>query len=239
MSRSSQTPAASPARDPLPLAASVVVMGRSAVPGEVKTRLQARLSPTRAAAVHAALMRCVLHRLPAWLDADRFILALDDLGRPEAAGEIPTPWTRMHQGTGDLGERLDDVWQTIGAGPVVFFGVDSPDVPGAALTELSHKVAADETDAAAGPVDDGGYWCLYGRRHQPALLEDIDWGSSQVYDQTRRAAASAGLNLAPLPPWHDVDDPDDLDQLRHRIADSSEPALQQLADDLVKILERD
>ena len=118
---------------------SVVVMAKAAVPGKVKTRLTRPtpappkhqrpphalppLSAEQAAAVHAAMLRCVLTRTRAWLDptqsqkrADsppavmRWVLAMDDPQHPPpeaAAGG----WNVVPQGQGDLGQRLDHVWQ--------------------------------------------------------------------------------------------------------------------------------
>ena len=60
-----------------------------------------------------------------------------------------------------------------------------------------------------------------------------------MYDQTHAAARTAGLALADLPPWHDVDDAADLAALRTRLAavdPAAEPALRSLArrfDDLL------
>ncbi len=90
-------------------------------------------------------------------------------------------------------------------------------------------------DALLGPVADGGYWTLAARAVPLALLESIDWGTPAVYDQTHAAARAAGLRLADLPGWHDVDDTADLAALRRRLADPStagdapDPALRSLA----------
>jgi glycosyltransferase A (GT-A) superfamily protein (DUF2064 family) len=135
-------------------------------------------------------------------------------------------WRVIDQGAGDLGQRLGHVWQAVGSGPVVFLGVDCPDVPGSALAAI--EPALTEAEAAVGPVSDGGYWTLAARAYQPALLDGIDWGSDRVHAQTHAAAKAAGLRLIDLPAWYDVDDMDDLRKLRARLRDATEPSLTRL-----------
>lgn len=215
--------------DFLPL--TVVVMAKRAVPGKVKTRLTrgpSALSPEVAAAVHAAMLDTVLHRVRTHLAAAtagraEYVLAMDD---PEGAPDAADGWEVVPQGGGDLGERLERVWSAKGRGPIVFFGVDSPDVPAEALTGIVEALKT--SDAAVGPVDDGGYWTLACGRWLPALVQGIDWGTPAVYHQTSRIAAERGLALAELLPWHDVDEPDDLASLVQRLATADEPSLIEL-----------
>lgn len=209
-------------------------MAKPAVPGRVKTRLMTELSAEQAAAVHVAMSECVLDRLREHVPGDHVIAMAGDWGPGiNRLGQASDAWRTIDQGTGDLGQRLDHVWRTLGGGPVVFFGVDSPDVPSDVLVSIPASI--EEADAAVGPVDDGGYWALAARAYAPALLRGIDWGGSSVYHQTRQAARSAGLALAELPRWHDVDEPADLRALLTRLADAAEPDLRRLRDQLESI----
>ena len=214
----------------------VIVMAKPAIPGHVKTRLIGVLTASQAAAVHAAMLQCVLDRVSHWIRHRSWsgVMAIDDSlprdgSRPpddQLDLSIPPGWEVRAQGQGDLGERLGRVWQALGGGAVVFLGVDSPDVPienyDQAIDALKHG------DAAIGPAVDGGYWTLTGRRFDQRLVSEIDWGTAAVYDQTLRAAREAGLCVVALPIWHDVDTPGDLDALRRRIERRDDPALQRL-----------
>lgn len=216
-----------------------VIMAKRPVPGRVKTRLIGGLSDRQAACVHAAMLECVLERLGKTLPG-RVVLALDgDIDNPLTGSDtglkvtVPAGVEVIDQGTGDLGQRIGHVWQIIGSGPAVFFGVDSPDIPTQVLTTLYDSL--NHAHAAVGPVEDGGYWCLAARRYTPELLAGIDWGTFAVYHQTREAARNAGLTLHELPHWHDVDTAEDLSALLTRLRDTREPALTRLKQRLDKI----
>lgn len=216
-------------------------MAKPPVPGLVKTRLTASLSPAAAAAVHAAMMQCVLNRLtaltsgPCWLalagldeqyagDAELARLRLAELG--PLAVHVPKHWRIVDQGSGDLGSRLNHVWQQVHQGKAVFWGVDSPDVP---QTHLQAALALTRKPVCgAGPVSDGGYWTLAAGRYCPEVVADIDWAGPSVYHQTQSAAAAAGIKWQTLPRWHDVDEPADLSALMQRLDAAVEPALVQL-----------
>lgn len=223
---------------------TVAVMAKAAVPGRVKTRLtrgKPAISPQQAAAVHREMFGVVLERLageftgqygPDWTG----ILAMDDPSEAPTAGE---GWELVEQGGGDLGQRLDRVWresiEKTGREAIVFFGVDSPDVPAEVLRSIGP--ALEGADAGIGPVADGGYWTLACGRYLPGLLRGIDWGTPAVYDQTVAAAARLGVSLHALTAWHDVDEPDDLLALLRRLDTAEEPVLQRLAERLKSILQ--
>jgi rSAM/selenodomain-associated transferase 1 len=206
------------ATDPLLGEVTPVLMAKRPEAGQVKTRLTAAgaWSPRVAAELAEAMLRCIARRLEA--ASTEMVLAVSPAGCGEqlAATLGLGPVRLLDQGGGDLGQRLDRVWKAVGTDrPVAFFGSDSPDVPDSALDDIPAALA--ECDVAVGPTDDGGYWTLAAREHQPRVLSAIDWGEATVYDQTRRRAADAGLVVRALPMWHDVDRPEDVEALRRRL----------------------
>ncbi len=217
-------------------------MAKAAVPGSVKTRLTrgpGSLHPRQAAAVHEAMLRTVITRLESlsqqYAEHEiKLVLAMDQPGLVPSVGDI---WQVVEQGGGDLGERIGRVWSGVGGGPAAVFGVDCPDVPWQALSMIPPAVADGRN--LVGPVEDGGYWTLAGPALPSMLLTGIDWGSARVYDQTVQAARTADLDLLDLEPWHDVDEPADLDRLLDRLQNADEPALKQLAESIHSILNRD
>lgn len=216
-------------------ATHVVVMAKPVMPGRVKTRLIPDLGPQRSAAVHAAMLQCVLRRAVKHLDKPNhrggFFLAVDHTALPGPDTplfpglDISPSWRLIDQGRGDLGQRLAHVWQAIGDG-AIFLGIDSPDAPAESLAHIVPALA--HADIAVGPVHDGGYWTIAGRQFDRRILERIDWGTPSVYHQTLDAARRSGLRVAELERWYDVDTLDDLLALMVRIDQTRDPALMQL-----------
>ncbi|MEO0515357.1 MAG: DUF2064 domain-containing protein [Planctomycetota bacterium] len=241
-----------------------LVMAKPPVPGQVKTRLTPTLTPNQAAAVHAAMFAALVARLDRFVQAGQakitLALAVPDLPDTalkrsallrDAFADHPAARDTLldihldivAQGPGDLGQRIRNAWPD--RQPAVVLGMDSPDLPEAHL-QAAFTVASpiapgcgpadhQPPDAAIGPTDDGGYWTLAAPRPPLPLLTKIDWGTSAVYDQSHENARAADFTLVDLPPWHDVDTPDDLDALRRRLQTTDDPALQQLADQLQAI----
>jgi glycosyltransferase A (GT-A) superfamily protein (DUF2064 family) len=224
---------------------TAVLMAKRPAPGRVKTRLiePGRIDAETAAALASAMIACVATRLAArW----PLVVAVDpDLERSgwpdDAAATLfdAGAVTLVEQGDGDLGARIDRVWRHVGVDRrIAFFGGDSPDVPDAALAAIAQ--ALDGADVAVGPTSDGGYWTLAAAGYHPAVVQRIDWGGRSVYDQTCLQAERAGIALRSLPPWFDVDRPDDVQALRTRLArpdGNAEPALGRLARRLDTLLD--
>ncbi len=68
-----------------------------------------------------------------------------------------------------------------------------------------------------GPSEDGGYYLIGLRKLYRDLFDDMAWSTPQVFDETLRRANRLGLNVETLPPWYDIDTPDDLIRLRQTI----------------------
>ena len=196
---------------------TAVLMAKEPRLGGAKSRLTAGgWTSQEASQVAEVMLRCIALRLRE--AARSLVLAVT----PDGAGQALVDRLGLDaidvvdQGSGDLGKRLDHVWRVVGTErPIAFFGGDSPDVPASLLSAIPTTLAG--CDVALGPTADGGYWTLAAKTHKPAVLTGIDWGTAHVYDQTRRQATVAGLEVGVLPQWHDVDRPGDVDALRVRL----------------------
>ena len=197
---------------------TAVLMAKRPEPGAVKTRLvgPGGLDPEAAAQLSWAMLRCTAERL--WAASAQVILAVSPDGcAGDVAEALDVQFTQVvDQGAGDLGQRLECVWEGVGGeGGIAFFGVDAPDVPVTALRAIPPALA--NHNLAIGPTKDGGYWTLAAHGFHPAVIRGIDWGSDRVYDQTRQRAAEAGLAVYALPRWYDVDRPSDVEALSRRL----------------------
>jgi glycosyltransferase A (GT-A) superfamily protein (DUF2064 family) len=87
------------------------------------------------------------------------------------------------------------------ARPAVAAGVALAD----AFTALEQR-----DDVVLGPAEDGGYYRVALSAPRPALFTGVAWGTRDVLRQTLEIARAAGLSVALVDPWYDVDTPDDL-----------------------------
>ena len=214
---------------------TIVVMARPLVRGAVKTRLARALGDDGAVAVYERLLRGTLESAERVSGAALVLAetpAGDADGSPAAAGahthRIPAVdmlagradrWTRLEQRGDDLGERLAAVFADLfagGSGSVVVVNSDSPALPPEYLEQAFAELA--EGGLVLGPAADGGYYLIgAGRATWDAgaaaireLLAGSPMSSPRLLDHTLRAAQAAGLRVAQLPLWVDVDEPADL-----------------------------
>jgi radical SAM protein with 4Fe4S-binding SPASM domain len=127
----------------------------------------------------------------------------------------------MSQSGDGLGERLAGVFAASfadGAEAVVIVNSDSPALPPEYLEQAFAELEPGGADLVLGPAADGGYYLFgAGRRTWDAgaaviteLLASSPMSSPGLLEHTLRAAQAAGLRVAQLPLWVDVDEPADL-----------------------------
>ena len=127
--------------------------------------------------------------------------------------------TYRQQGEGDLGRRMMsgfDVSFADGMSGVIIIGTDCPNL-NAKLMDEAFKILS-QHDLVLGPAADGGYYLIGLRRLIPELFVGIEWGSSQVREQTIEIAARLNLAIAYLPILNDIDRPEDLELQELRIS---------------------
>ena len=60
-----------------------------------------------------------------------------------------------------------------------------------------------------GPALDGGYYLIGCGRRLPPVFEGVRWSTNHVLADTVARLADPSWRLALLPPWYDVDTPED------------------------------
>jgi len=126
------------------------------------------------------------------------------------------------QPDGDLGERMRGTMAQLldaGARAVVLVGSDLPSITTTPVRAAFDLLARDRDALVLGPALDGGYY-LIAATCVPPVFEGIEWGCQQVLEQTRAAAAHAGMRVHLVDTMADVDTVDDL----RRVAASSRTA---------------
>jgi rSAM/selenodomain-associated transferase 1 len=192
-------------------------------PGAVKTRLTA--DPDRAAAVARAFLLDSLARYSAVADRRCLVFAPSDAEahfRPLAGSAYElTP-----QADGDLGARLSTFVDRHQRRPdfphLVLLGTDSPTLPVEHVRQAFAEL--DRAHVVLGPACDGGYYLIgFALKHlapvyTEAILTGIPWSTSRVLQETVASVSGLGCSLALMPPWYDVDTPDDWELLRGHVA---------------------
>jgi rSAM/selenodomain-associated transferase 1 len=177
--------------------------------GAVKTRLAADRDPAWGARVAHAFLLDTVARLTA-VDARRVLAYAPPEREADFAALADGRFALQPQVGGDLGRRLSAfVEQELAAGAraVVLVGTDSPTLPVAYVEQAF--AALERADVVVGPATDGGYYLVGCGPSRPPLFENIAWSTGRVLADTLAALADPRWRLAVLPPWYDVDTPDD------------------------------
>ena len=62
-----------------------------------------------------------------------------------------------------------------------------------------------------GPSDDGGYYLIGANDFHPSLFPEIEWGSSEVLNQTTDSLKDAGVSFSLIDQLSDIDTADDYE----------------------------
>jgi rSAM/selenodomain-associated transferase 1 len=131
-----------------------------------------------------------------------------------AAGEpmrIPAAVREAAQVGDDLGARLERAFESLlgtDGDRSVIFGADCPWLEAQTLDRAFD--ALERADLVLGPAADGGYTLIGLARRAPELFRGLAWGTDRVMAQTLERAEAAGLRVATLETFEDLDTPADL-----------------------------
>jgi glycosyltransferase A (GT-A) superfamily protein (DUF2064 family) len=227
----------------------VVVFAKAPIPGEVKTRLARTLGDAAAVRLYRAFLSDTLRSI---FTAPGLSGTLACAPAPDAfLTALARRWSLdldAQRGEG-LYARLCDATRaarTKGARDVLFIGSDTPTLPRAfvdsalarlgrppevsramgARADFNDRSGTKPADVVFGPSFDGGYALVaLGPRADPAaLFRDVPWDSDRALAATRANAERAGLSVAFVPAWYDIDEPGDVAYLRGHLT-RLDPAL--------------
>jgi rSAM/selenodomain-associated transferase 1 len=174
--------------------------------GRVKTRLAAGLGVATAVRFARASTATLLRRLGADARWSTAVAVTPDAGR--FGRSWPRGLALQPQGSGDLGARMQRIFETAGPGPVAVVGTDVPDMTRAHVLAAFRLLG--RHDAVFGPAADGGYW-LVGMKRRPRVLRPfggVRWSSAHALADT--LANLRGRSVARVAQLSDVDSPEDF-----------------------------
>ena len=193
----------------------VVLFAKKPTPGAVKTRLQSHLSARDAARLYEALLLDCATALHA-TKAVAKVVAFAPANAEDALRTLLTPigtFEYVPQIGADLGQRMEGLMQWAfarGAERVVLVGSDSPSLPASYIDEGLALLR--EKEVVLGPSTDGGYYLVGRRKGESRIFEGVAWSTEMVFEQTLARLGTQTLGL--LPPWYDVDTPEDAEFLK-------------------------
>ncbi|HET6370444.1 MAG TPA: TIGR04282 family arsenosugar biosynthesis glycosyltransferase [Nitrospiria bacterium] len=190
---------------------ALLIFAKAPEPGKTKTRLLSHLSAPFAARIQEAMTNDIL-RVTAQLKVNRYVLAAPSGRHPyfkEIAARFALPC--LDQVGVALGERMESAFQHSfkeGFQKVVIIGTDSPTLPIALIDEGFRRL--EDVPVVLGPSADGGYYLIGLRAPVPGIFDGIAWGTERVLARSLEILKAQKIDHALLPPWRDLDRPEEL-----------------------------
>ncbi|MCF8028531.1 MAG: TIGR04282 family arsenosugar biosynthesis glycosyltransferase [Desulfobacteraceae bacterium] len=198
----------------------IIVFVKAPLEGLVKTRLAGCLGARGALLLYRALAADVLGAVCA-MDCQVRVFYY-----PANHQDIVRGWLGDHialyvQQGADLGQRMHHALCCTAADGFERIVLIGSDIPGIDEQILKSAFSALETSPAVlGPAKDGGYYLVGFRSGSifPQAFDAIDWGCSDVFEQTMKRFEEKGQTPAVLPVLSDIDTPEDLRVLAVQLA---------------------
>ncbi|MEP7368336.1 MAG: DUF2064 domain-containing protein [Dermatophilaceae bacterium] len=182
---------------------TLLVIAKSPVPGQVKTRLTTSFTPAQAAALAQASLRDTLDTVVA-APAGRRVIAWDGALR----SWLPDGVQVLAQRGDGLDERISNALEMAldhpAHGPTLLVGMDTPQLRTADLS-LDWGGA----DAVLGLCPDGGFWALGLTHFHPEAVKGVPMSTSQTGHYQLERLRSLGFRVKLLDPIRDIDTPAD------------------------------
>jgi rSAM/selenodomain-associated transferase 1 len=195
------------------VSATILVLAKAPVPGQVKTRLCPPATPGEAARIAAASL---LDTLDATRGRCTVVALVGSLADAERRAEVRAALARCRvvpQRGATFAARLVAAHADAGgSGPVIQLGMDTPQLDEALLDEAGRALGS--CDAVLGPARDGGWWALgvHDPRHA-RVLADVPMSTPDTGALTLHALHAAGLRVTLLSELSDVDTMEDAERV--------------------------
>ncbi len=189
----------------------LVIFAKAPQMGSVKTRLAKGIGDVAATGFYRQQTTDLVRRMssdPRW----KTVVAVT----PDSLAEQMNDWKevfpphvpRIGQGGGNLGDRMNTVFQSLPPGPTIIVGSDIPAISPSHIAEAFQALGSH--DVVVGPSDDGGYW-LVGQKRRPRILqmfEGVRWSSKHTLTDTLESLP-ASASHARVTTLNDIDTVED------------------------------
>ncbi len=170
-------------------------MAKRPVAGRVKRRLAREIGDVAALRFYRTALANTVMRLGADPRWRTYLAVTPDTSVTASCWPSPPKLTRISQGEGGLGQRMQSLFDRMPPGPVVIVGSDIPAVRPAHIARAFDLLGS--ADAVFGPATDGGYWLVGLKRSVRQLVpfEGVPWSTEETL-----AATVANLREELSPP---------------------------------------
>ncbi|MCU0532668.1 MAG: TIGR04282 family arsenosugar biosynthesis glycosyltransferase [Hydrococcus sp. Prado102] len=191
----------------------LIIFTRYPEPGKTKTRMIPFLGENGAAKLQQQMTEFTLKKAKK-LQKNMFLsISIFYSGGTE---QLMRDWLGeeilyQQQSNGDLGQRMKLAFArslSILSNKVIIIGTDCPELNSTILSQAFEMLSC--SDLVLGPALDGGYYLIGLNRLIPELFQGINWGTSEVFEQTQAIARQLKIKVGYLLPLHDIDRPEDL-----------------------------
>jgi len=192
----------------------IIIFAKAPVAGLAKTRLIPALGEQGAANLAKKLLQHTVMQAHC-TDVGIVELCVTPSLHHEVWNELSIPksieWSE--QGEGDLGARMASAASlaNLRGESVLLIGTDCPSLTADVLRRAVH--ALDTHDSVLVPAFDGGYVLLGLNKFDPSLFFNMTWSVNSVAQETSRRIHDLTWSLKLLNMLHDIDNPEDLQQL--------------------------
>ena len=204
-------------------------------PGRVKTRLAESIGSENASKLYQHFLTHVVTRCST-INACRSLWywPQDSLGEFKdffARIQLDTrQWTLRPQTAGDLGQRMihffDQTFrearsQSVNEANVVLIGSDAPHLPSRIYESAFAVLESSDVDVVIGPSEDGGYYLIGMRNETFPIFDAMPWSTDRLLDMTLDIIRQQNISYQLLPTYRDIDDLNDLEQVRQSLVEKS------------------
>jgi len=186
----------------------LVIMAKSPVAGRVKRRLAREIGDVATVRFYRSALAHIVCRLAADPRWRTYLAVAPDTAVTAPIWPSPRNVARIPQGAGDLGTRMQALFERLPPGPVVIVGTDIPAIRPSHVARAFKLLG--HADVVFGPTPDGGYW-LVGQKRSPRPVVPFDgvpWSTEDALAAT--LANLRGKIVAFAPRLSDVDTPEDF-----------------------------
>ena len=196
--------------------AVIMVFCKAPISGQVKTRLIPPLTPEEAARLHCELTEKTLQTATQDRLCDVGVWCSPFINHPFFKNLADSYSVTLHLQQGaDLGARMHHAFcQALTRfGYAIIIGCDCPSLTSADLDTALNQLSQGKQCVLA-PAEDGGYVLIGLMQPQPALFENMPWGTERVLGLTRAKLQTLNIDYTELDMQWDLDTKDDLERYR-------------------------